>query len=128
MRLPPVLLAALLLDPVSSLLPAQSPADREPVDRAWAGRPAVALRTATLGCRIDAALEEARSLAAVPTAQTRFVAAPANGCTTLPAGVPVTVRRTVRGRAAVDVSMTAARRAGADRHAGAWWVPLEAVR
>ena len=127
MRLPSVL-AALLLAPVPSLLHAQSPADREPVDRTWAGRPPVPLRAATLGCRIDAALEEARSLAAIPTAQARFVAMPANGCTTLPAGVPVTVRRTVRGRVAVDVSMAAARRAGADRHAGAWWVPLEAVR
>jgi hypothetical protein len=126
MCLPPAL-AALLLVLVPSLLRAQSPAAREPVDRAWAGRPSVALRAPTLGCRIDAALEEARALAAVSAAQARFVAAPANGCTTLPAGVPVTVRRTVRGRAAVDVSMAAARRAGADRYAGAWWVPLDAV-
>src|SRR5688572_19207853 len=115
MRLRPVLAALPLALLVSSHIRAQSPADREPTDRAWAGRPSVALRAATLGCRVDAALEEARGLAAVPTAQTRFVAAPANGCTTLPAGVPVTVRRTVRARAAVDVSMAAARRAGADR-------------
>lgn len=127
MHRPPVL-PALLIVLAPSLLRAQSPADREPTDRAWAGRPAIPLRATTLGCRVDATLEEARSLAVVPSAQARFVATPANGCTTLPAGVPVTVRRTVRGRAAVDVSMTAARRAGADRYAGAWWVSLEAVR
>lgn len=108
-------------------LDAQTPAAQVERDPRWASRGVLPLRTSATACRMDEKLVRAAELAAVPGAQARFLAVPANGCTELPRELRVTVRRVVRSRAAVDVSPAAARAAGSSPLAGSWWVPLAAI-